>query len=39
MGSREVWYDEDMPCDVCGHLGASDFYGDYYCDDCVVVDD
>jgi hypothetical protein len=36
MGSREVPYDKDKECDVCGKLGANDFMGDYLCNDCVT---
>jgi len=33
--SREVPFDKDASCDRCGNVGAWDFMGDYYCDECV----
>ena len=33
--NREVPYDEAAICDECGHKGAFDFMGDYYCAMCV----
>lgn len=35
MGSREVPYNEESVCDVCGHKGAYDFMGDYICGRCA----
>ena len=32
---REVPYDCDTECDVCGRRGAYDFMGDYLCTDCA----
>ena len=36
MGSREAPYDKHKECDVCGEMGAHDFMGDYFCDNCVI---
>ncbi len=33
--SREVPFDKDEICDVCGEKGAYDFMGDCYCVDCL----
>jgi len=33
---REIPYEENSVCDGCGHIGAYDFVGDYYCDDCIT---
>ena len=35
---KEVPYSDEYICDNCGKPGASDFMGDYYCDDCLIVD-
>lgn len=35
MGDRIVPFDKDAICDECGKLGAFDFMGDYYCDECA----
>lgn len=35
MGEREVDFEPDLTCDICGTKGAYDFYGDYYCDKCL----
>jgi hypothetical protein len=35
MGDREVPFDENEKCDICGKLGAFDFMGDLICDDCL----
>jgi len=35
MGSRDVPFDEEERCDVCGTQGAYDFYGDYFCGECA----
>ena len=35
MGSREVSFDENEVCDVCGAKGAYDFMGDYLCSKCA----
>jgi hypothetical protein len=32
--SREVDFCIDKQCDICGEVGAWDFYGDYICPDC-----
>lgn len=34
--SREIEYDKDANCDICGALGAYDFMGDYVCQDCYT---
>jgi hypothetical protein len=34
-GSREVPFDPEMVCDVCGKLGAWDFMGDGICPECM----
>jgi len=36
MGSREAPYDKHKECDNCGEMGAHDFMGDYFCDNCVI---
>ena len=36
MGSREAPYDKHKECDNCGEMGAHDFTGDYFCDNCVI---
>ena len=33
--SREVPFDKEAECDVCGATGAYDFMGDYTCADCA----
>lgn len=33
--SREVVFDENEKCDICGELGAFDFYGDIICQKCI----
>ena len=35
MGNREVPFNKDEKCDVCGKLGAFDFMGDLICGDCL----
>jgi len=37
--SREVPFKPNMPCDVCGELGAYDFMGDCICSDCLKPDE
>jgi hypothetical protein len=32
--SREIPFDENAICDVCGKKGAFDFMGDYLCAEC-----
>lgn len=32
---REVPYDLEDKCDICGKLGAYDFMGDYICPECA----
>jgi hypothetical protein len=32
--SREVEFDENEKCDICGKQGAWDFYGDFICPEC-----
>ncbi len=36
MGDKEVPYREHEICDICGHYGAFDFYGDYVCEECLM---
>ena len=33
--SREVPFDEDEVCDICGEKGAYDFMGDLICPKCI----
>jgi len=33
--NREVPFDDDAICDICGHKGAFDFMGDYICESCA----
>jgi hypothetical protein len=35
MGSREVYMEEDLQCDICGEYEAYDFYGDCICQKCL----
>ena len=35
--SREIPYDENAECDICGHIGAFDFQGDYFCEGCIIT--
>ncbi len=35
MYGRDVPYDPDAICDVCGAKGAFDFMGDLRCPDCA----
>jgi hypothetical protein len=35
MMDREIPYNENAECDLCGHIGAYDFMGDYLCDECI----
>ena len=35
MGGIGIEYDESTICDICGHHGAYDIYGDYFCDICL----
>jgi hypothetical protein len=32
--SRDVPYEDDAICDICGKKGAFDFMGDYICENC-----
>jgi hypothetical protein len=32
---REIEFEKDLKCDVCGKLGAYDFMGDYICQECI----
>lgn len=34
--SREAQWDEHIPCDICGRAGSFDFYGDFYCGECIA---
>jgi len=36
--SRDVPYDPDEICDICGKKGAFDFMGDLICLDCLQKD-
>lgn len=31
---REIKFDPNLTCDICGKKGAYDFMGDFYCEDC-----
>lgn len=33
--SRDVPFDEEETCDICGKKGAYDFMGDYICPECL----
>lgn len=33
--NRDIPFDEKATCDGCGKLGAFDFMGDYYCEECI----
>uniref|UniRef100_A0A6H1ZSR1 Uncharacterized protein n=1 Tax=viral metagenome TaxID=1070528 RepID=A0A6H1ZSR1_9ZZZZ len=33
--SRDVPFDKDAVCDVCGKVGAWDFMGDFLCPECA----
>ena len=33
---RSVPYEDDTICDQCGHKGAYDCMGDYFCEDCLI---
>ena len=35
MGSREIQFDEEAKCDICGKTGAFDFMGDFICEECL----
>lgn len=37
--SRDVPFRDYLVCDVCHRLGAYDFMGDYYCEDCLKDSD
>lgn len=37
--SRDVPYDPELECDMCGSKGAFDFYGDFLCPDCHYWDE
>jgi hypothetical protein len=32
---RNVPFDPNHKCDICGKMGAYDFMGDYICDECL----
>ena len=36
--SRELKYSNGYKCDNCGKLGATNFMGDYVCNDCLIWD-
>ena len=36
--NRDVLYDPDEVCDLCGKKGAFDFMGDLICPDCLSKD-
>jgi hypothetical protein len=33
--NRDVPFDKDEECDLCGEIGAYDFMGDYVCPACL----
>jgi len=33
--TRDVPFDENAMCDICGKLGAFDFMGDFFCSECI----
>ena len=33
--SRDIFFDENEKCDLCGKDGAFDFMGDFICEDCL----
>lgn len=35
---RDVPYDTEATCDICGKKGAFDFMGDYVCENCTFLD-
>ena len=35
LDNRMVPFDPDAICDLCGAVGAFDFMGDFYCEECV----
>ena len=35
MGSREIPFNKNEICDVCGQRGVYDFMGDYLCPACA----
>jgi hypothetical protein len=37
MSDRDVPFEEFEVCDSCGHIGAFDFMGDYYCAECLAT--
>ena len=34
---REFKFNDREKCDNCGTLGAFDFMGDYFCNDCIIA--
>jgi uncharacterized membrane protein len=34
--SRDIPYDENATCDICGKKGAFDFMGDFICVECAT---
>jgi len=34
MGSRDVPFEPEAVCDICGRVGAFDFMGDLLCPEC-----
>lgn len=34
---RDVPFDVDEKCDICGEPGAYDFYGDFICQECLLL--
>ena len=38
MSDRDVPFDPDAVCDICGKKGAYDFMGDCLCPECVKVE-
>jgi len=39
MSDRDVPFDEFAVCDSCKKVGAFDFMGDFYCAECLKIDD
>jgi hypothetical protein len=35
MGNRNIDFDKDATCDICGKKGAFDFMGDFICQECL----
>ena len=37
--SREIEFEPDLICDICGNKGAYDFMGDCICEKCLKKED